>query len=149
MNEGYALFDKVVGVLENANLCKVEKNSVNMQKGTASTIVTVSADVPGVYLAISLLDASGDSIPMTTFMTNTFESTGTFLLGNRTTRTSLGGGGGNINVAIVALDANETVSSISYGQGDNYQMRGDLALVKLLGGVLCNLITRPRKAVAV
>lgn len=142
MNEGYNLLDKVVGVLENANLYKIESNIVNMQQGVTSTIVTVSADAPGVYLAISLLDAGGNSLPTASFMTNGFTSTGTFLFGRRATRTVLGGGGGNINVAIVSLDAGDVVNSISYGAGNDYQMRGDLALVKLLGGGYCVTLLR-------
>ena len=150
MNEGYNLLDKVVGVLENANVVKTSSNSVAAPQGVSQSfeVASISPDEPGLYLIISKLESNIDEAGY--FLQNALASNVGAIFSFSTVNATMISGGGCVNVAIAAMTPQDFVQLRSYNVASYraWTARGRLALVKLLGGgVLRNLITRPRRAV--
>lgn len=151
MNEGYALFDKVVGVLENANAYqRVTGSKPFPSTNQEVTLCTITFDSPGIYLVLTYTEAVLNSL-----YNNLTNFSNVIKLGGSATRANVWGGGGLSGWFLVSAEGGGTASLIGYysqsfdsDEGHEKIYNGEIVAIKLLGGgVLRNLITRPRRAV--
>lgn len=144
MNEGYALFDKVVSVLENANNIKTASNNVAAPQGVSQSfaVTSISPDESGVYLIISKLESTIDEADYV--LQNALGSNVGALFSFSTVNATMISGGGCVNIAIAALTPQDHVQLSSYNLATYraWTARGRIALIKLLGGGYCVTLLR-------
>lgn len=134
------LFNILSALAQRKNVFLI-KNATVAAPETAGTFDVASIQVtePGVYLVGEMLQSSigNDDILLVTNIT----TTGKYLTQETTARGSMNSGGGVAALALMELDAGDTVTGKVYqGQGwPAWNARMSLFAIKLVGGVINTL----------